>query len=501
MPEETVASIGMRQISVEDFTDGARKMYGEDTSVERLSPDEKRKVVDALIAVELLTLEGLERGLDQEADIREELGELERKLLVKEFYERDLWVGLVVTEEEIQDRYEAWGSGEQVHLAHILCRKDEEAEDVLAELARGRDFAELARERSRHAESAPAGGDMGYLRKGLVLPEVADAVWEMSPDRIYPRTIQTRMGYHIVKVMGRRRQSLEEQRFAMKRRLEREKKTEKERVFWNQLQQRYGLQWNPEIAVLMAQRKELPDEQVLFRWKGGEFNAADYVRRANVPQPVFRDTARIHRLAEGLVMKELIYLEALKRGYGKLESVRRSIAEKRGKLMGKRLFELEFAGRGIADQQLRDFYEENREKYRGHTRITIREILVDDRPLADSLHALIQDGVAMDELARRFTRRSTLGDGDGIWEEVDPQDPRSAKIYRAALEGEGLLLPLKVMGGFSVIHVLEKRRGRLLELIEVEKSVREDVATVKMDAFIDRLRRRYENEISINEMW
>ena len=499
--EEVVASVGMRKISVDDFTAGARKMYGKDNSVERLSSDEKRKVLDALIAAELLALEGLERGLDQEPAIREELDALERKLLVKEFNERDLWVGLEITEEEVQTRYEAWGFGEQVHLAHILCRGKEKAEEILAELARGGDFAELARQRSRHAESAQVGGDMGYLRKGSVLPEVSAVVWEMPEGRIYPRPIRTRMGHHIVKVMGRRRQSLDEQRFALERRLEREKKTEKERIFWIQLQQRYDLQWEPEIAALMAQRKELPDEQVLFRWKGGQLNAADYVRRANVPQPVFRDTARIRRLAEGLVMKELIYLEALQQGYDKLESVRWSIDKKRGELMASRLFELEFAGGDIPARQLRDFYERNRERYRDYTRITIREILVDDRPLADSLHALIQNGADMSELVRRYTRRSALRDGDGIWEDVEPRDPRSAKIYRAALEGEGLLQPVKVMGGFSVIHVLEKRQGRLLELAEVEKSLREDVATAEMDAFIDRLRRLYDNEIKINEMW
>lgn len=496
-PEGMIAAVGDRFISEEDLAHGVRKMYGEERSVESLGAADRGRVLDALIAAELLNLEGLRRGLDGDPEIREELDELERTLLVEEFYEREIGTEFEVGEEELRDRFEAMGSGEQIRLAHILCQREEEAEEILGKLAKGGDFAELARAHSRHTESAPGGGDMGYLGKGLVPPEVLPVVWEMPVGEIVPRPIHTRIGYHVVKVLDRRRQSLEEQRAGLELGLGNEKKRERERAVLSQIKQKYQLQWNPSIAELMAQRRELPEEQVLFHWRGGAFRAADYVRYAQVPQPIFRDTARIHRLAENLVMRELIRLEAVEAGYGKLDKVRRRVAEKQRELVVGKLSEAELSAAVENPQQLRAFYEENQEKYRGHPRVTIREIFVEDRSLADSLHGLIERGAAMGELARRFTRRSSLRDGNGLWEDVEPGDPRSAEIFRRALEGEGLLAPFKVPGGFSVVEVIDKKPGRILGFPEVENAVRGDVATVKMDAFIGRLRQRYAGEIRI----
>jgi parvulin-like peptidyl-prolyl isomerase len=498
VPEGTVALVGERLISQEDLTEGVKKMFGEDIPEGELAPEAKRKVLDALIAAELLYLEGARRGLDEDPAIRGELDELEKKLLVEAFYEREIGTEFEVAEEEIQARFEARGAGEQIRLGHILCQKAEEAEEMLGRLAEGEDFAELARQYSRHTESAPGGGDMGYMGKGLVPAEVLSIVWEMPVGEIAPRPIRTLLGYHVVEVLDRRRQSLEEQRSGLVLGLENEKKWEREREVYSRIKEKYQLEWDPTIAALMAQRKELPEEQVLFRWRGGEFKAADYVREAQVPQPVFRDTARIHRLAEQMVLQELIRLEGLEAGLGELESVREGVEGKKRELMVGRLFELESSGEGGGtERELRAFYEENREKYRNHPRLTIREILVQDESLADSLYSLIQNGAEMGKLARRFTRRSQMATREGVWEEVGPEDPRSATIFRRALAGEGLLPPFKVPGGYSIVEVLNKEKGKILEFAEIEAAVRADLATVRMDVFIEKLRQHFAEEIRV----
>lgn len=407
-----MATVGGRPINAADLAEGARKIYGASVDAEHLDGEKRKKVLDGLIAAELLGLEGESRGLDQAPEIRRELEALERKLLAEEYFARQVWAGIEVTEEEIRARYEEWGAGDQRHLAHILCASEEEAEEVLAELARGGDFAELARTRSRHAESMPYGGDMGFLRRGMVLPEIAAAIWSAEVGQVCAQPIHTRLGYHVVKVLGRRGQSLEEQRADLKQRLETEKKLARQQTCWGQLQERYRLRWNPEVAAEMARREELPADQSLFSWQGGQLKAADYLRRAQVPQPVFSDSAQIHRLAERLAMEDLASLEARTLGYGELESIRRQLGSKRKELLGERLFELATAEGEDAAQQLRTFYEQHRDRYR---------------------------------------------------------DPES--------------------------------QGRPLELDEVQEAVRRDLATTRMDAFIDSLRQRYKGEIKISEPW
>ena len=140
----------------------------------------------------------------------------------------------------------------------------------------------------------------------------------------------------------------------------------------------------------------------------------------------------------------------------------------------------------------------NRDKYIGDTRITIREILVDGEALADSLYDWISAGQDMSDLAHRYSVRTDLQKTGGLWEEVARSDPRSGKIYRIALDSEGLQRPLKVPGGYSVFEVLEKRRGHQLSLEEVEEAVRGDMAALAMDSFIGDMRKRYAQRIRID---
>ena len=496
--DDPVATVGGRPIWAVDLTRAARAMFGDGVELAQV---QKEAVLDALVATQLLTVEGLARGLDQTPRVRRQLGELERSLLQDQFYQRQVWAGVVASEEEVRALYEEWGSGQQVRLAHILCPEEGEARQVLEALAAGQSFALLARQHSRHLDSAPAGGDMGYMRRQAVLPAVAAAVWDAPVGRLHPQPIRTPLGYHVVEVRDRRRLSLEQQRVGLQRHVERLEKAAREEEALAVLRDKYQLTWEPRIAALMAQRRELSGEQVLFRWQGGQLSAADYLRRAPASQPVFRDTSRIKDLARRLAMEELIKLEASALGYDRLEEVRQPLARKLEELMGHMLFERGAAEQAPKPQQVRQFYAANRDQYRDQPRLTIREILVANQALADSLYALVRAGAPMDELARRFTVRTDLKATGGLWAQVQPGDPRAAKIYRLAMEGEGLLDPIKVAGGYSVVQVLDKAPGHLLEFEQVTEAVRRDLATVAMDAFIAELRRRYAAQIDIASGW
>ena len=141
----------------------------------------------------------------------------------------------------------------------------------------------------------------------------------------------------------------------------------------------------------------------------------------------------------------------------------------------------------------------NKEKYRGPSSVTVREILVAEQDLADSLLALVRGGADLADLARRYTQREGLRNNGGLWENVSPGDPRSAGVYRAALRSEGPAAVTKVPGGYSLFKVLEKSPGPILDFVEVVDLVRGDVETSIMDRFIGDLKRQYRDEIYIDE--
>jgi peptidyl-prolyl cis-trans isomerase C len=92
---------------------------------------------------------------------------------------------------------------EQVHARHILVGSQAEAEDILARLQNGEDFAELASYLSLDLSTRPAGGDLGWFpRDYLLVPEVEQAAFTLQPGEI-SGVVASSLGYHIVESLQR----------------------------------------------------------------------------------------------------------------------------------------------------------------------------------------------------------------------------------------------------------------------------------------------------------
>ncbi len=67
------------------------------------------------------------------------------------------------------------------------------------ELAKGGDFAQIAKRDSQDPGSAPQGGDLGWNRRGNMLKEFDEMMFALPVGRVSP-PVQTAYGYHIIKV-------------------------------------------------------------------------------------------------------------------------------------------------------------------------------------------------------------------------------------------------------------------------------------------------------------
>ncbi len=73
------------------------------------------------------------------------------------------------------------------------------AEDVLAKVKAGQDFAELAKKYSDDS-TASKGGDLGFVKKGTLVPEFEDALWKLKNPGDVSGLVKTVYGYHIIKL-------------------------------------------------------------------------------------------------------------------------------------------------------------------------------------------------------------------------------------------------------------------------------------------------------------
>src|SRR4029078_3291135 len=77
------------------------------------------------------------------------------------------------------------------------------AADLLAQVKKGADFAELAKKNSQDEGSAVKGGDLDFFGKGAMVPEFDKVAFSLPPGQL-SALVKSQYGYHIIKVTDRR---------------------------------------------------------------------------------------------------------------------------------------------------------------------------------------------------------------------------------------------------------------------------------------------------------
>lgn len=131
---------------------------------------------------------------------------------------RELKTKTLVSDEEIGDYYvknrQEYEGREAVRIKQILlllpgdandpatAKLKSEAETIRKRLMDGESFDLLAAQFSQ-GPSAATGGDVGFLEKGMILPEVDAVAFRMNMDEI-SEVIASSVGFHIIKVLDKR---------------------------------------------------------------------------------------------------------------------------------------------------------------------------------------------------------------------------------------------------------------------------------------------------------
>lgn len=90
----------------------------------------------------------------------------------------------------------------EVRARHILVDSEADAKDVLAEIKKGKDFAELAKTKSKDPGAAD-GGDLGYFTKDQMVKEFSEVAFKTEPGKVSD-PVKTQFGWHVIKVEDKR---------------------------------------------------------------------------------------------------------------------------------------------------------------------------------------------------------------------------------------------------------------------------------------------------------
>lgn len=162
---------------------------------------DKEILVD-LLDKELLSQEAIRLGIDKQQDFsaREEIThrELLSNMLIKDYLDKN-----PISEEMIKAKYEeikARPGIKEYNVRHIQVKTETEAKDVVAKLAKGADFAKLAKEKSLDAQTKDKGGLIGWVTNRSIIAPLGDAVGKLQKGLFNTVPLQSSAGWHVLKL-------------------------------------------------------------------------------------------------------------------------------------------------------------------------------------------------------------------------------------------------------------------------------------------------------------
>ncbi|MEM8751211.1 MAG: peptidylprolyl isomerase [Pseudomonadota bacterium] len=201
--DKVLAKVGERTITQADLDQAMKDMAQQFSSF----PENERRAraLDSLIDIQVLAALAEKEGLQNDGELKRRLELLRNRALHNGYFQSRIQG--TVTEEAMRARFEEESAKveaqKEVNARHILVKTEEDALAIIKELDEGKDFVELAKEKST-GPSGPNGGDLGFFGRGRMVPEFEEAAFKLEKGEYTKTPVKTQFGFHVIKVEDKR---------------------------------------------------------------------------------------------------------------------------------------------------------------------------------------------------------------------------------------------------------------------------------------------------------
>ena len=158
-----------------------------------------------IINSRIVAEEARKQGIAKNSEVQRRVTRLEERVLEQEYLVRrvDKELSDAKVKEAFDRMIKETPPEEEVRARHILVASEQAANDVIARLNKGEDFAAIAKQVSTDG-SAQAGGDLGYFTRERMVKPFSDAAFAMKPGTYGTKPVRTQFGWHIIRVEDKR---------------------------------------------------------------------------------------------------------------------------------------------------------------------------------------------------------------------------------------------------------------------------------------------------------
>ncbi len=530
--QNTVATVGSRKITKNDFKEILKQRFPGRTSFASVDSAAKMRVLNQAIREELKVNAAYDMGLDKDDEYVSQMHLQEGSILGNKYFERVI-VDKLFPEDVVRADFEK--QKDEVKASHILIgyrgsqgskakRSKEEAlalaKDVARQAKNGADFAQLAVKYSEDPSVSRNKGDMGYFTWGRMVDAFQKAAFSMKPGEISD-PVETPYGFHVIKVEDRRpnpkfnEEQYESQKLPIKKRLYFTMKDSAVSMWKHHmeaLKKKHGLKFLDDnikkVAEIGKEKKKggditpdaFSDEDkaiVLAEWDEGKVTLNDlflfyYGKRFNYLLRALGSADQLKREADNVAFQDIIIYEARQMGVDKDPQVKSRLEQAKRRQLGVMAYH-----KGVTDkanpseEDIRKYYDEHANEFTQPAQIEIWEIYLKDKKKADKVARLARAGRNFEKLAVKYSEDAMTKTKKG-YIGYRAENRRGAVSKKAFEVGENKVAgPVKYRNGWIVLKTGKKKPKTVRSF---EKSYQQ-AKTRARNTMIKSLRDKWEKEL------
>lgn len=196
---KTIATVNGKKISQKDYDQFVKVIRSKNPQFNDQA--NRDALIGELVKREVLFQEAKKKKVHKDPQVAYVLKQQKMELMIKALMSNTVGKQKV-KEKHLKKLYNdkvLGASRKEFNARHILLKSEDDAKAVIAELDSGKDFKKLAEKKST-GPSASSGGDLGWFPANRMVPPFARAVSEMKKGTYSKSPVQTKFGWHVIKL-------------------------------------------------------------------------------------------------------------------------------------------------------------------------------------------------------------------------------------------------------------------------------------------------------------
>ena len=232
------------------------------------------------------------------------------------------------------------------------------------------------------------------------------------------------------------------------------------------------------------------ENKVLAVVAGKEIKESDLnVLMKNLGQNVeyFKGPDGRKKLIDELVMHELMYLDAVDRDLEKEEEFIEVMSNMKKSMLQQYNIRKMFNGIEISEEEIKEFYEKNKEKFKTNEMVSASHILIDTEEKAKEILEEVKAGMAFEEAAAKYSSCPSKQNGGSLGQFGKGQMVKEFEDAAFSMEIGEISEPVKTQFGYHIIKLTEHTPAKNSELEEVYQEVKDGFYAEKQEKiYLDR---------------